>query len=151
MTRVDVPSELAAIGFSGDFWLDATTDTPLLWRRLAPCLLGNSGWMVLRVNDDNSVTVVRKDAAAIWDLITKAPGSMTPPALVSPVTADDWVTSPPRYRVAHRLRRGHDGQPTGITLCGQLVRGRIIRDPGILPRCLACQRRLRVQGELITP
>lgn len=82
MIRVDVPPEFAAIGFGGDFWLYASTETPLLWRRLAPCLLGNTGWMVLRVNDDDSVTVVRKDAAAIWDLITGGP--RTPPALTPP-------------------------------------------------------------------
>jgi hypothetical protein len=140
-TSVEVPPEYRDIGFSGEFWLDAATDTPLLWGRMVPCLLGNSGWMALRVNDDNTVTVVRKDNAAIWEAFTSKPGSKTVPRLI-PLGAEDWITSPPRYTVAHQLRQDAEGRVChDTTRCGQRVRGRIVRAPSNMPRCRGCTKR----------
>jgi hypothetical protein len=143
MTRIDVPTQFHEAGFGGDFWLDVVTETPLLWRRLVPCLLGNSGWMALRVNADDSVTVVRKDAAAIFEAFTRAPGSVRPPTLALPIAADDWITSPPRYRAAHQLDRDSAGRPVSVTLCGRVVRGRIVRALSTLSHCPTCARRSR--------
>ena len=137
MNRVKVPPAFHEAGFSGDFWLDATTDTPLLWGRMVPCLLGNSGWMALRVNDDDTVTVVRKDAAAVWEALTRAPVLI--PVLTSPIAPGDWITGP-RFRVAHKLC--HDGDSV-TTLCGKHVTGRIIHAFRDMPRHLACVRRSR--------
>lgn len=139
MTRVEVPPEFHAAGFGGDFWLDVRADTPRLWRRLVPCLLANSGWMALRVNNDDTVTVVRQDAAAIWETFTSRPQvSLTP---ILPITVSDWVIGV-RYTVAHRLGRDGDGRLTDVTLCGRTVSSRITRARGDAPRCLACQRKV---------
>lgn len=139
MTRVEVPPEFHAAGFGGDFWLDVPAEMPRLWRRLVPCLLANSGWMALRVNNDDTVTVVRQDAAAIWELVVGRPRLTPAPTL--PIADEDWVIDA-RYTVAHRLRHGDDGRLTDITLCSRPVLGRITRARGDAPRCLACQRKV---------
>lgn len=137
---VIVPAEFRQVGFSGLFRMDVAADIPWLWRHMVPCLLGNSGWMALRVNDDDSVTVVCKDAAAIWAVLTGAPGSRAVPILVAP-GSDDWITSPSRYSVAHRLRRSVHGPPP-CTRCGQRVRGRLAHAPRTMPRCRTCVKLL---------
>jgi hypothetical protein len=76
-----LPANFRAAGFSGEFQLDVTCSQPDEWRVRTPCLLGNTGWMVLRVNQDGSATLLRKDAAAVVEAFTRKPGSVEPPDL----------------------------------------------------------------------
>jgi hypothetical protein len=148
MISVEVPPEYRDVGFSGDFWLDVDTDTPLLWRRMVPCPLGNSGWMALRVNDDNTVTVVRKDAAAIIEAVTGRPLGL--PVLTAPLGPEDWVSTPSRESlwlhhqnwrvVAHQLHP-HADLRANLTRCGRTLRGRLIRAHHDMPRCQTCLQR----------
>jgi hypothetical protein len=68
---VKVPAVFAAIGYSGEFHTtmsfmdDADREN---YRAKAPCLLGNTGWMVLEVDADGYGVLVRRDSAAICDL-----------------------------------------------------------------------------------
>lgn len=75
-----LPSNWRAAGFSGAFQLDVPCDQPDEWRVRVPCLLGNTGWMVLRINDDGA-PLSRKDAAAVVEAFTRRPGSQQPPDL----------------------------------------------------------------------
>lgn len=148
VNSVTVPIEYHQIGYSGAFWLDAATDTPLLWRRMVPCLLGNTGWMALRVNDDNTVTVVRRDAAAILEALGGRPRAG--PVLPAPLGRDDWVTTPSRETswltgsdpraVAHQLHWRTDLRAE-LTRCGRPSRGRLIRASSRMPRCRICLSR----------
>lgn len=81
---VVVPPDWRQIGFSGAFHIDAVVaDTePAALDSLAAQLPAqvpfgtNSGWLALRLNrevDPPTVTLVRKDAAAIWELCTTRP------------------------------------------------------------------------------
>jgi hypothetical protein len=72
---IDVPPEFAQLGYTGLFHAEATmTMEPHEieeWRTRVPCLLGNTGWMALRVTDDGAaMVVVRRDGNAMWDLVT---------------------------------------------------------------------------------
>jgi hypothetical protein len=73
---IEVPEAFAAIGYSGLFHTiatfpdQATRDTA---KARAPYLVGNSGWMVLRVNDQGDAVMVRRDSGAIMDLFTIRP------------------------------------------------------------------------------
>jgi hypothetical protein len=69
---VEVPAAFAAIGYSGDFHLTVTFQGDVdreACRAKVPYLLGNSGWMVLEVNADGEGVLVRRDSAAICDLV----------------------------------------------------------------------------------
>jgi len=146
---LEVPPEFRRIGFSGDFHLNVVADGLPLWRRMVPCLLGNSGWMALRVNNDDTVTVVRKDAAAIIEAMTgRSAGRM---ALPIPIDDDDWVTTVSREGlwlrnrgsatvrvVAHQLH-GRNDLRAELTRCGRLLWGsRLIRAKSDMPRCRLC-------------
>jgi hypothetical protein len=69
---VKVPKAFYDIGYSGlfhttmSFMDDADREN---YRAKAPCLLGNSGWMVLEVDADGYGVLVRRDSAAICDLV----------------------------------------------------------------------------------
>lgn len=71
---VDVPPAFAALGFSGLFWTTtgfpdaATRDS---YRAKVPCLLKDTGWMLLEIVDGVG-TLVRRDVHAILDITIKA-------------------------------------------------------------------------------
>jgi hypothetical protein len=71
-----VPEEWRALGFSGLFVIEASTDDPDEWERRCPvrCPLDTNGnWLALRVNRDvepPTVVLVRQDSSAIVDLYT---------------------------------------------------------------------------------
>jgi hypothetical protein len=78
--KVEVPEAFRKIGFSGLFHTEATlaeeTDLDEFEAKLpARVPFGtNSSWLALRMNRDQTpvtVTLVRTDAAAIADLVTK--------------------------------------------------------------------------------
>lgn len=77
-----LPSNFRAAGFSGEFQLEVPCQQSDEWRDRTPCLLGNTGWLVLRVNDDGTATLLRKDAAAVVEAFTQRPGSGRVPDLV---------------------------------------------------------------------
>lgn len=145
---VEVPQGFREIGFSGVFWLDAVAKAVPMWRRMVPCLLGNSDWMALRVNNDDTVTLVRKDAAAIWDVTTGAP--RLAPVLPVPLDVDDWVTTPSRETswmtgsdpraVAHQMHRRGELR-ADLTRCGRRIQGQLIRASTRMPRCRICAAR----------
>lgn len=75
-SAIEVPEAFAALGYSGLFHTIATFPGPAVreaCRLKAPYLLGNTGWMVLAVNDDGDAVLVRRDSAAIVDLWTIPP------------------------------------------------------------------------------
>ena len=148
---LEVPSEFRRIGFGGDFHLNVVADGLALWRRMVPCLLGNSGWMALRVNGDDTVTVVRKDAAAIIEAMTgRSAGRM---ALPTPIGDDDWVTTASReglwlcnrgsatVRVVAHLLHDRTDLRAELTRCGRPLRNRLIRAMNDMPRCQLCLRK----------
>ena len=69
---VDVPKAFYDIGYSGLFHTVATFPddaTRVQVAAEAPYLVGNTGWMVLEVNADGDAVMVRRDIAAICDLV----------------------------------------------------------------------------------
>jgi hypothetical protein len=76
---VNVPEEFRRIGYSGVFHVDAvlsimSTDTIIEWKAKVPCLLPTDGWMALSIDcAAGTVTVVRRDAAALVDIATGGP------------------------------------------------------------------------------
>jgi hypothetical protein len=73
---IDVPAAFAQLGYSGlfhticDFPDEATR---ALYAAKAPYLVGNTGWMLLRVDADGLGVLVRRDANAVVDLFTIRP------------------------------------------------------------------------------
>jgi hypothetical protein len=79
---IEVPEAFAAIGYSGFFHTIATFPdqaTRDVATARAPYLVGNSGWMVLRVNDQGDAVMVRRDSAAIIDVCTIPPAGKAIP------------------------------------------------------------------------
>lgn len=83
---VTVPEAFRAIGYSGFFHLQADMNMDPgeveQWRTKVPCLLRQRGWMALAVTDTADgprMVVVRRDADAVWELMTKG-GPWRPPA-----------------------------------------------------------------------
>jgi hypothetical protein len=73
---VEVPKAFASLGYSGLFHTTATfpdQTTRDTVRAKPPYLVGNTGWMVLAVNDDGDAVMVRRDSAAIVDMCTIRP------------------------------------------------------------------------------
>ena len=69
---VEVPAAFREIGYSGLFHTLATFPdeaTRAKARADAPYLVDNTGWMVLEVNPDGNAVMVRRDSAAICDLV----------------------------------------------------------------------------------
>ncbi len=137
----EVPPAFREAGFSGFFHLDAVAEAPRLWRRMVPCLIGNSGWMALRVNDNDSVTLVRRDVVALGDVLLRAPGSIAAPRVVMPLRVNEWIAAP-RFHLAH-LFRSYDPITSAFdaTLCGKAVRGRVTRASSLMTRCRICAQR----------
>jgi len=75
MSRVEVPAEFRAIGYSGEFWLDIPPEDGVSLDELAalaPCLSPSPGWMVLQVDLENQVArFVRRDADAVMETFTR--------------------------------------------------------------------------------
>lgn len=78
-----MPAEFARIGYSGLFWLavEVSAHDLALWRVKVPCLIRPDGWLALAVMEPPSVVVVRRDSAAILDLVTTREGAGQPPDL----------------------------------------------------------------------
>jgi hypothetical protein len=73
---VEVPEAFAQIGYSGLFHLSCSfpdDETRVRYAAKAPWLVGNSGWMLLRVDADGRGVLVRRDSNAVWDLLTIRP------------------------------------------------------------------------------
>jgi hypothetical protein len=80
MSDVDVPEDFRQIGYSGLFhttcsFPDDTTREK--YTAKAPYLVGNTGWMLLTVRGDGLGVLVRRDANALWDLLTMKPPPVT--------------------------------------------------------------------------
>jgi hypothetical protein len=73
---VEVPEAFAQIGYSGLFHLSCSfpdDETRVRYAARAPYLIGNSGWMLLRVDAQGFGVLVRRDFGALWDLLTIRP------------------------------------------------------------------------------
>lgn len=81
--ELTMPEEFARIGYSGLFWLavGVSVHDLALWRVKVPCLIRPDGWLALAVMEPPSVVVVRRDSAAIMDLVTNPTGAAAPPNL----------------------------------------------------------------------
>jgi hypothetical protein len=69
---VEVPEAFAQIGYSGLFHTTATfpdDDVREQARSRAPYLVGNTGWMVLEIDARGDAVMVRRDSAAVCDLV----------------------------------------------------------------------------------
>jgi len=65
---VEVPEDFKRIGYSGLFWkeIEVHPDAP----NQPPCLLGNTGWMLLS-RDEGKGIIVRRDADALADIFVR--------------------------------------------------------------------------------
>ena len=69
---VEVPAAFAQIGYSGLFHTTATFPDERVREQVrsqAPYLVGNTGWMVLEVDEQGDAVMVRRDSAAVCDLV----------------------------------------------------------------------------------
>lgn len=79
---IEVPKAFADLGYSGFFHTTATFPGPAYreaCRLKTPYLLGNSGWLMLAVNDDGDAVLVRRDSAAVVDVCTIPPAGKAIP------------------------------------------------------------------------